>query len=269
MSHTSWPGLRVAEPPLARAGRDDDADVQRQPVAVMLTRLDRPLEPATLERLLALLDPARRRQLRRYRHVADIERGAVADVLARTLVGLLARRLPRGVSIARTPSGRPYVVGDASPEISLAHSGRCVICAASPMSVGIDVELLRPLSEAMTRELLGPAVRDGGSSLPEPERSRRALRLWTAKEAYLKLTGSGLAIDPRTLQVGDRGDRSIVCGPAPHPPGVVTTLALDPAYAVALCTRIAPATCLSTISAEQLIRAYLTDTNAHLTRSLM
>jgi 4'-phosphopantetheinyl transferase len=235
----------------------------------MLARLHGSLEPTTLERVLATLAPARQRRLMRYRHVADVQRGAIADVLARTLVGLLDRRSPREVSIARSPTGQPYVDQGGSLEISLAHSGGCVACAASPIPVGVDVEVVRPLGEHTIRGLLSGSHTSHRSSMTGSERSRLAIQAWTAKEAYLKMIGTGLGVDPRALALDDPADTALVCGPPPHPAGVVRSLAVAPEYALAVCTRLTPSIQLTTTSAEHLIRTYIADDNDHSTRSLL
>lgn len=87
----------------------------------------------------------------------------------------------------RTEAGRPFVVGPcAVPSFNLSNAGGLVVCAVAPKTVGVDVEPLRA-------EL--PSAR----AFTEPERDeirargpRRAVELWTMKEAYLKACGDGI-----------------------------------------------------------------------------
>lgn len=91
-------------------------------------------------------------------------------------------------SLAKTAEGKPYLSRTAAdglsalPFISLSHSGRWVICALSDTPVGVDVQVVRPISDAVLRRFMPDATPDSD------DRSRT--RLWTYYEACLKRYGS-------------------------------------------------------------------------------
>lgn len=91
-------------------------------------------------------------------------------------------------SLAKTDEGKPYLTRtDADglselPCISLSHSGRWVVCALSDTPVGADVQVVRPISDAVLRRFMPDATPD------IDDRSRT--RLWTYYEACLKRYGS-------------------------------------------------------------------------------
>jgi 4'-phosphopantetheinyl transferase len=84
-------------------------------------------------------------------------------------------------------------------EFNLSRTRHVAVVALATVEVGIDVEqvdiddvdALAAVALTMDEQLclVGDADR----------RATRFLRLWTAKEAYLKGTGVGLSADPRTV----------------------------------------------------------------------
>ncbi|MEJ7775687.1 MAG: 4'-phosphopantetheinyl transferase superfamily protein, partial [Nocardioidaceae bacterium] len=92
--------------------------------------------------------------------------------------------------------------------MSLSHSGGWIAVAACETGrIGIDVEVLRDVTPSLERRCLS-AVELAWLDRAQPgvPRSLRFSRLWTAKEAYLKATGVGLAADPRTVSIDHTGD---------------------------------------------------------------
>jgi 4'-phosphopantetheinyl transferase len=121
---------------------------------------------------------------------------------------ILARYLlvhPSDICFLCTRYGKPYL--PLSPdgrqyEFSMSHSCQVTVLAvAEGARVGVDVE-------ETGRDFLDIGVFKAACSideldylrqLPEDERCRSFLRLWTAKESYLKAIGLGLLRDPREL----------------------------------------------------------------------
>lgn len=97
----------------------------------------------------------------------------------------------------RTEAGRPFVASPrAVPSFNLSHAGGLVVCAVSPHPVGVDVE---PCSRG--DELVGTAAKMFSAAenaalmaLAPEQRARRAVELWTTKEAYVKARGEGISV---------------------------------------------------------------------------
>ncbi|MDF2694777.1 MAG: 4-phosphopantetheinyl transferase superfamily protein [Labilithrix sp.] len=97
----------------------------------------------------------------------------------------------------RSEHGRPYVVGPlALPSFNLSHAEGFVVCAVSAFPVGVDVEpssLGRNLLETAER-VFSPSENATLAALDPASRARRAVELWTVKEAYLKARGQGISV---------------------------------------------------------------------------
>ncbi len=71
---------------------------------------------------------------------------------------------------------------------SLTHKSDVVGGVASLLPVGMDIETIRPVNDA----LLAKVADDGEWQLVDGDRQRAFFRFWTAKEAVLKAVGKGM-----------------------------------------------------------------------------
>jgi len=103
------------------------------------------------------------------------------------------------------PTGAPrlYVDGQqADHGVSLSDRAGCAVClvAARAVPVGCDVELVEPRSDAFVNDYLTEAEqRQAGP--PGPLRDTAANLIWSAKESALKVLGTGLRQDTRSVEV--------------------------------------------------------------------
>lgn len=73
---------------------------------------------------------------------------------------------------------------------SLSHKSKFVAAVVAPYPIGIDIEKIRPFSDALQRRIASTAEWRLGSKI-EPD--LLFYRFWTAKEAVLKAVGVGLS----------------------------------------------------------------------------
>jgi len=135
----------------------------------------------------------------------EVGRALVAAVLA-------ARFGLAGARIAAPPEGgKPRLEGrPRGPFFNIAHSGGAVVVAvAADRDVGVDIERIRPVSRDLEEAALGARERETVAAAAAAGDDAAFFRLWTAKEAFMKLEGAGLAIPPRALRV-DLGRRLVL-----------------------------------------------------------
>jgi 4'-phosphopantetheinyl transferase len=128
-------------------------------------------------------------------------RGALRAILA----GYLSME-PERLKFACTAYGKPFLVNSpANIQFNLSHSGGLMVAAVClDWSIGVDIEKedlrIHPLEIAeryfCDREREEIAKADPGASL------QVFFQLWTAKEAVLKATSLGLALELSKLEVG-------------------------------------------------------------------
>lgn len=84
------------------------------------------------------------------------------------------------LNITRAPDGKPYIEG--SPVyFSLAHTSDYAVCAVAPFEVGVDAEMIREVKDSLSARIISP-----------DDECKSAVHAWSAKEAFVKLTGEGL-----------------------------------------------------------------------------
>jgi 4'-phosphopantetheinyl transferase len=103
------------------------------------------------------------------------------------------------------PSGAPVLYIDGQPAdhgVSLSDRAGCAVClvADRAVAVGCDVEIVEPRSDAFVRDYLTQAEQRlvGAAG---PGRDAAANLIWSAKESPLKVLGTGLRRDTRSVEV--------------------------------------------------------------------
>jgi len=132
--------------------------------------------------------------------------------------------------------GKPRLVSGAV-EFSLSHAGNLCVCALDFSPLGVDVELPR-ISMAVAARCFYPDETAFLQTLSGQTQADALLRLWTAKESYLKQIGCGLSVPlnsfcvlldangaslqtpgaPRLHEYTHDGCRICLCADHPRPP---------------------------------------------------
>jgi 4'-phosphopantetheinyl transferase len=175
-------------------------------LGVWVVELDQP--ESVVADLAAHLDDFERRTAADRRAGAPRDRYVVAHGALREILGALTgdvAALPivrRCVHCGDLAHGKPAVLEPAGLDFSLSHSGATgVVAVARDHAVGVDVEVMRarPYLERLAARILSPAEHAEWLEVDPVDRTRGLLRVWTAKEAYLKALGLGLTRPLRTV----------------------------------------------------------------------
>ena len=152
---------------------------------VIYVRLNDSVKYEDISYLEAALPPERREKTARYRFEKDKLRSLVA--------GLLIQRYTGGAGLSYGEHDKPYVSAG-SVYFSISHSGDIVAIAVDRTEVGCDVEAV-PSDDRLKiadrfyheneRAYVDSAV----------DKNTAFCRIWTRKEAYLKMTGEGISSD--------------------------------------------------------------------------
>lgn len=116
----------------------------------------------------------------------------------------------RDAKIEKTSLGRPYLVGDNMPYISLSHTRGFVCCAVSEVPVGIDCERKRRITEGAVRRVCTQKELEGIRTSDDP--TDRFLRLWTLKESISKKLGVGLTQPFQSYEIEFDGGNPVCAG---------------------------------------------------------
>jgi len=174
-----------------------------------------------------------------WRNRWSASRGTLREVLGAAL-GIA----PEAVVLRYRPHGKPELDPACAPlagelRFNLSHSGERALVALSRVEVGADVERLKKRrTDDIARRFFAPGEQRRLFELPPEERERAFFRLWTCKEAFLKVTGEGLSRSTRSyeVEVGREGARLLWAHGVPDAASRYCVYPLDPGtgYAGAL-----------------------------------
>lgn len=149
-----------------------------------------------LKAALAEISEQRREQALKFRY----EQGQRLCVLAYLL---LKQALREVYGITDNPlfeyneHGKPSIVGHPNIFFNLSHCKEAVICAVSDQPVGVDVEGIREYKESLVNYTMNDEEIAQIHSAEDP--AAAFIRLWTMKEATMKLIGTGICNDMKTV----------------------------------------------------------------------
>lgn len=105
--------------------------------------------------------------------------------------------------LVRAKSGKPCLSG--GPEFNISHSFGFAVCVTDAEPLGVDTELLRRVdnAERLAERYFSDGERE--KALSSADRDREFLKIWTKKEACLKLTGEGLTVDMCSVDTESMG----------------------------------------------------------------
>ena len=209
----------------AIAWRDSASDMPREGAVVVVSLLPGIAEPAPTSRDL---DEAPPREPRRARFFAR-------RTFTRRIVAARLKVAADHVTIAHAPDGSPRVV---VPEcaLRLSISGRDDFCAVgvAPCAIGVDLEPLGAVVEPAWN-VLHARERAVLDALSGAARHEMFLRLWTAKEAYVKALGQGLSREPAQIEIVAIGADAFTVREARLRAGAWRSVDLDGRRFIAAC----------------------------------
>ena len=162
----------------------------------MITLLSEDIWDFDLEAGLREISEQRREQALKFKY----ELGQRLCVLA---YQLLKKGLREEYGIMENPifeyneHGKPSIVGHPAIFFNMSHCKYAAVCAISDKPVGIDVESIREYREGLVNYTMND---DEVHEIVSAENPATAfIRLWTMKEATMKLIGTGISNDMKTV----------------------------------------------------------------------
>lgn len=166
---------------------------------VYVMRNDQPVDTATFQYLMRFVPEEKRERILRQRVKKNADNMLVGAVLTKYML-LKYFQIPfskQHISYGRY--GKPYLRDYSNAYFNISHSGQFVACAVSDCPIGVDIQEIASYHRDVARRVFSPEELSQIES--SPDRSAEFTRLWTQKEAYLKMLGTGFSerLDKITL----------------------------------------------------------------------
>ena len=153
------------------------------------------------ERLINSLPEWRREQALRYKQLQGRKECAIGYV--ELLRGLRERfDINEMPAFAYKEHGKPYLKEHPDIHFSISHCKEAVACFVSNRRSGLDIERIRAAKPDLVRHTMSPEEAEGIFSNPFPDVA--FTRIWTQKEAVLKLKGTGIVDDLHSVLKPDK-----------------------------------------------------------------
>ena len=151
-----------------------------------------------------LLSPVEMEKANSFRFQIHRKRYIRGRALLRTKLGRLLNSSASEIVIEEEKRGKPFVPGS-NLSFNLSHSEDLAMFAFSNSlaRLGVDIERFDRDSdiEGLSEHCFTPRECRELQELPRAERRVLFFRIWTAKEARMKLTGEGMHLEPREIEL--------------------------------------------------------------------
>jgi 4'-phosphopantetheinyl transferase len=152
----------------------------------------------------ALMDAAERMQWRKFVFQQHRHEYLVTRALAQCVLARWTHLSPGKVAFRRTSHGRPVLHPPSDIRFSLTNTVVLVAClVGAGRELGVDAEPSARADQilAIADSFFTATERAALGLLDLPQRRRRAVELWTCKEAYMKARGMGMALPPQNFSI--------------------------------------------------------------------
>ena len=138
---------------------------------------------------------------------------AKAELLAAEIVRDYALKTVFDIEHAETETGefgKPYLKGEKDKFFNISHSGRIVACTVSDVECGLDIECFDHPHDMMNVAGRFFSTQEQSAIMLSPNPIEAFCRLWTIRESYVKMRGTGFSMGLKALKCGfSRGKASM------------------------------------------------------------
>jgi 4'-phosphopantetheinyl transferase len=159
--------------------------------------------------LLELLPLANRNFYSRFKRTSALQRSLFAELLSRFIISQKSELVPHNILFSRAKNGKPFLE-NSDTKFNLSHSGDWVVMALAEAEVGIDVELIRPVNYQIAERFFSKDEVTILNSKEGDEKLEYFFDLWTLKESYLKLIGTGLTRSLSSFTVHQHSGKFVI-----------------------------------------------------------
>jgi 4'-phosphopantetheinyl transferase len=160
-------------------------------VKVIAMRIPVSMDPGIFEKLKTMVSEEKRKRISRFKFASDAYRTLLADIVLRYELCAKLQMRNDELRFVTNPFGKPFLDNVPSLMFNLSHSGDWVVCALDREPVGIDIEQIRPIDLDIAERYFSEL--EYQDLMSEKDRIKYFYDLWSLKESYVKMIGTGLS----------------------------------------------------------------------------
>lgn len=158
---------------------------------IYLVKVDSPIDENIFQYLLNFVQMEKKVRILKQRIKQNADNMLIGEILTRVKIKKIF-----GIDIveqefAYSEHGKPYLMGYSNVHFNVSHSGGYVVCAVSDKPVGVDIQKIEEYNPDVAEIICNEKEMEQiGHSL---DKASEFIKLWTQKEAVLKMHGTGIA----------------------------------------------------------------------------
>ncbi|MDR0318998.1 MAG: 4'-phosphopantetheinyl transferase superfamily protein [Nitrososphaerota archaeon] len=154
--------------------------------------------------LCSLVSLEKQERIKRFCSFLDAQNSIMGDVLARVEICRVTGLSNRQLEFAVNTYGKPFLVNNSHIHHNISHASHYVACVISDVSVGIDIELIKPIDMKIVKRFFALDEQAYVSSSSQGDTvNERFFEVWTKKESRIKCEGKGLLSSLSSFSVID------------------------------------------------------------------
>lgn len=158
---------------------------------IYLVKSNRPIDENIFQCVLKFAQTEKQERILKQKIKQNADNMLIGEILAKTII-----KKTFGIDIAKqefayTEYGKPYLINYPDVHFNISHSVEYVVCAVSDKPVGIDIQKIGEYNSDVAKRVCNEKeLVQIENSL---DKASEFTKLWTQKEAVLKMYGTGIA----------------------------------------------------------------------------
>ena len=158
---------------------------------IFMCRINSPLDENIFKYLLQFADCCRQKKILKQKSKLKADSMLIGETLAKTAIRQTFS-IPIPCQHIIFDEGKPYLKDFPDVHFNISHSGKYAVCAVSDVPIGADIQKIHTgYTPELSARVCSEAEDIQIKRSPSP--AAEFTRLWTQKEAVVKMYGSGIA----------------------------------------------------------------------------
>lgn len=175
-------------------------------MTVKLIYIDEKKEFSYYKQYLHLVSKRRQDKISRFHFDYDKTVSLLTGLFIRNEVSHHLGIVPSNIEFGYGEYGKPHVINSCNYHFSVSHSGNAIVFVCDSSPIGIDIEQIADVNLMIAKRFFAYNEYEYIINSEQPEIA--FYRIWTSKEAYIKMLGLGLS---KLLKSFDVLDKRITC----------------------------------------------------------
>ncbi|MTI47954.1 MAG: 4'-phosphopantetheinyl transferase superfamily protein [Firmicutes bacterium] len=143
--------------------------------------------------LIKFLPTVEQNKINKYLKWEDAQKSLIGKILIRSIVINKYGFKNKGIHFSINEFGKPYLKDIKEFNFNISHSGEWVVCAVDTRPIGIDIEEINDFDFNIANNFFSTEEYSDLMNQDKMNRLEYFFDLWTLKESYIKMIGTGLS----------------------------------------------------------------------------